>query len=61
MSRKVQPKPTKNAQGRGSQTRPITITEARRIAFEANDQAQQAQIKYAEEEANRTYDYRIDE
>ena len=47
-------KPTDQAHG-------LTITEARRRAFEASDKARQAQIVYAEEEAKRWYDYRVEE
>ncbi|MGB8509064.1 MAG: hypothetical protein WCD76_11825 [Pyrinomonadaceae bacterium] len=39
----------------------MTISEARRKAFEASEKAQQAQILYSEEEAKRWYDYRVEE
>jgi len=52
---------TKTADEQGDQARCITIAEARRRAFEASDKAQQAQVAYAEEEANRSYDYRVEE
>lgn len=45
----------------GGQPRRITIAEARRRAFEASEKARQAQIAYAEEEAKRWYDYRVEE
>ncbi|HLM56879.1 MAG TPA: hypothetical protein VK422_12245 [Pyrinomonadaceae bacterium] len=45
----------------GSQGRAITIAEARRIAFEASDKVRRAQIAYADEEAKRSYDYRVEE
>ncbi|MBV9925997.1 MAG: hypothetical protein JOZ96_13345 [Acidobacteria bacterium] len=41
--------------------RSITIAEARRMAFEASEKIRQAQISYAEEEAKRSYDYRVEE
>ena len=43
------------------QRRRITIAEARRKAFEASNKAQAVQIAYAEEEAKRWYDYRVEE
>ncbi|MDT7780314.1 MAG: hypothetical protein QOC99_2826 [Acidobacteriota bacterium] len=43
------------------ESRRITVAEARRKALEASDKAQQAQIAYAEEEAKRSYDYRVEE
>jgi len=52
---------TKTAAEQGDQVHCITIAEARRRAFEASDKAQQAQVAYAEEEANRSYDYRVEE
>ena len=39
----------------------ITIAEARRLAFEASAKVRQAQIAYADEEAKRSYDYRVEE
>jgi len=41
--------------------RNITIAEARRMAFAASEKIRQAQISYAEEEAKRSYDYRVEE
>jgi hypothetical protein len=52
---------TKAASRPGNQGRRITISEARRKAFEASDKARQAQITYAEEEAKRRYDYTVEE
>ena len=52
---------TKAASEQGKQGRCITISEARRKAFEASDKARQAQIAYAEEEAKRRYDYTVEE
>ena len=49
------------ASGKEDHPRRITIAQARRKAFEASDKAQQAQIAYAEEEAKRWYDYRVEE
>ena len=46
---------------RTAEPRRITIAEARRMAFEASDKAQQARIAFAEEEANRRYDYLVEE
>ena len=43
------------------QPRPISLAEARRKALEDSDRAEQSQIAYAEEEAKRWYDYRVDE
>ena len=51
----------KAASAHESQERSITISEARRKAFEASDKARQAQVAYAEEEANRRYDYTVEE
>jgi hypothetical protein len=44
-----------------NRARNVTLAEARRKAFEASDKARQAQIAYADEEANRSYDYRVEE
>jgi hypothetical protein len=41
--------------------RDITIAEARRRAFAASEKIRQAQVSYAEEEAKRSYDYRVEE
>jgi hypothetical protein len=41
--------------------RHLSIAEARRMAFAASEKARQAQISYAEEEAKRSYDYRVEE
>jgi hypothetical protein len=49
------------ASGPLSQPQHISIAEARRKAFEASDKAQAAQIIFAEEEAHRSYDYRVEE
>lgn len=45
----------------GEPPRRLTIAEARRKAFAASDKARQAQVAYAEEEAARWYDYRVEE
>jgi hypothetical protein len=52
---------TETAPDRKSRARNITIAEARRMAFEASVKARQEQIAYAEEEAKRSYDYRVEE
>lgn len=52
---------TKTQAGRENQARRMTIAEARRKAFEASEKAVQAQVEYAEEEAKRWYDYRVEE
>ena len=52
---------TEPASREEKQQRRITIAEARRKAFEASDKAQAVQIAYAEEEAKRWYDYKVDE
>lgn len=52
---------TETAPGRADESRRITIAEARRLAFEASDKAQQARIAFAEEEAKRSYDYMVEE
>lgn len=44
-----------------NRARNISVAEARRIAFEASEKARQAQIAYADEEARRSYDYRVEE
>jgi hypothetical protein len=44
-----------------NQARTITIAEARRMAFEASEKIRQAQVSYAEEDAKRSYDYRVEE
>ncbi len=52
---------TKTVSGQVDEARRITIVEARRKAFEASDKARQAQIAYADEEAKRWHDYRVEE
>ena len=44
-----------------NRARTITIAEARRKAFAATEKIRQAQVTYAEEEAKRSYDYRVEE
>ena len=44
-----------------SRARNITIAEACRLAAEASAKIRQAQIAYAEEEAKRSYDYKVEE
>lgn len=44
-----------------NRARNITIAEARRKAFAASEKIRQAQISYADEEAKRSYDYRVEE
>jgi hypothetical protein len=44
-----------------NQARTLTIAEARRMAFEASAKVRQEQIAYAEEEAKRSYDYKVEE
>lgn len=53
--------PSEISPSRKNRPRVITIAEARRKAFEASDKMRQAQIAYAEEEAARAYDYRVEE
>ena len=52
---------TKTVSGQVDKARRITIAEARRKAFEASDKARQAQVAYAEEEAKRWHDYKVEE
>lgn len=52
---------TEAAPNQDNRARNITIAEARRLAFEASDKIRQAQIAYADEEAKRSYDYRVEE
>ena len=52
---------TEAAPDQKTQGRNITIAEARRMAFAASEKIRQAQISYAEEEAKRSYDYRVEE
>ncbi len=52
---------TETVPGQGDQAGCISIAEDRRKAFEASDKARQAQVAYAEEEAKRWYDYRVEE
>jgi hypothetical protein len=49
------------ASKQGDKPRTMTIAEARRKAFDASEKAQQAQLAYSEEEALRSYDYRVEE
>jgi hypothetical protein len=44
-----------------NRARNVTIAEARRKAFAASEKVQRAQIAYADEEAKRSYDYRVEE
>jgi len=44
-----------------NRARNISIAEARRRAFAASDKIRQAQVSYADEEAKRSYDYRVEE
>ena len=52
---------TEAAPDQKNRARNITIAEARRRAFAASEKIQQAQVSYAEEEAKRSYDYRVEE
>ena len=52
---------TEAAPDQKKRARNITIAEARRMAFAASEKIRQAQISYAEEEAKRSYDYRVEE
>lgn len=52
---------TEAAPDQKSRARKITIAEARRMAFEASEKIRQAQVSHAEEEARRSYDYRVEE
>jgi hypothetical protein len=52
---------TEAAPSQENRTRKITLAEARRLAFEASAKVRQAQIAYADEEAKRSYDYRVEE
>ena len=53
--------PSKVTSNQGSQPRGISIAEARRKTFEASDKMRRAQVAYADEEAERSYDYRVEE
>jgi hypothetical protein len=52
---------TEAASSQENPARNITIAEARRKAFAASEKIRQAQVSYAEEEAKRSYDYRVEE
>ncbi len=52
---------TEVASKQENRARNITIAEARRKAFAASEKIRQAQVSYAEEEAKRSYDYRVEE
>jgi hypothetical protein len=52
---------TEAAPDRKNGARSISLAEARRIALAASEKIRQAQISYAEEEAKRSYDYRVEE
>ena len=52
---------TEAAPDQKNRARNITIAEARRMAFAASEKIRQAQVSYAEEEAKRSYDYRVEE
>jgi hypothetical protein len=52
---------TETSPDQKKRARNITIAEARRMAFAASVKIRQAQISYAEEEAKRSYDYRVEE
>ena len=52
---------TETSPDQKKRARNITIAEARRLAFEASEKIRQAQVSYAEEEAKRSYDYRVEE
>ena len=52
---------TEAAPDQKNRARNITIAEARRKAFAASEKIRQAQVSYAEEEAKRSYDYRVEE
>jgi len=52
---------TNAAPNEKNRARNITIAEARRRAFAASEKIRQAQGSYAEEEAKRSYDYRVEE
>ena len=52
---------TEAASNQENRARNITIAEARRMAFEASAKVRQEQIAYAEEEAKRSYDYKVEE
>lgn len=53
--------PSKISPNEENRQRVITIAEARRKAFEASDKMRRAQVAYADEEAERSYDYRVEE
>ena len=57
----ITPATTEAAPEQKKRARSITIAEARRMAFTASEKIRQAQISYAEEEAKRSYDYRVEE
>jgi hypothetical protein len=52
---------TETASNQENRARNISIAEARRKAFAASEKIRQAQVSYAEEEAKRSYDYRVEE
>ena len=52
---------TEAAPNQDNRARNITIAEACRLASEASAKIRQAQIAYAEEEAKRSYDYKVEE
>ena len=52
---------TEAASKQEHRARIVTIAEARRKAFAATEKIRQAQVSYAEEEAKRSYDYRVEE
>ena len=52
---------TEAAPDQEKRARTITIAEARRRALAASEKIRQAQVSYAEEEAKRSYDYRVEE
>lgn len=52
---------TQPAPGQGDKPRTMTIAEARRKAFEAIEKMRAAQLAYSEEEAKRSYDYKVEE
>jgi hypothetical protein len=52
---------TEAAPNQENRARNITLAEARRKAFAASEKLRQAQISYADEEAKRSYDYRVEE
>ena len=52
---------TEAAPNQENRARTITIAEARRMAFDASAKVRREQIAYAEEEAKRSYDYKVEE